>query len=118
MFFFFFFSSRRRHTRLQGDWSSDVCSSDLHIIARLSRPFSLLDDSAVAAPDFSPATVQVVSPRGEGELGGRLLIHLDAPAGLLADPQVAVLHHRAALENLLRAVVEGRVLLNAEVEAG
>src|SRR5256885_6655535 len=29
VFFFFFFSSRRRHTRLQGDWSSDVCSSDL-----------------------------------------------------------------------------------------
>src|SRR2546426_4313847 len=28
-FMFFFFSSRRRHTRLQGDWSSDVCSSDL-----------------------------------------------------------------------------------------
>src|SRR5688500_20350241 len=25
----FFFASRRRHTRLQGDWSSDVCSSDL-----------------------------------------------------------------------------------------
>src|ERR1022692_2936140 len=29
MFCFFFFSSRRRHRRLQGDWSSDVCSSDL-----------------------------------------------------------------------------------------
>src|SRR5256885_12941560 len=29
----FFFSSRRRHTRLQGDWSSDVCSSDLIILA-------------------------------------------------------------------------------------
>src|SRR5256885_13440225 len=28
---FFFFSSRRRHTRLQGDWSSDVCSSDLRV---------------------------------------------------------------------------------------
>src|SRR6266446_9348623 len=27
--FLFFFSSRRRHTILQGDWSSDVCSSDL-----------------------------------------------------------------------------------------
>src|SRR5256885_5450580 len=24
-----FFSSRRRHTRFDGDWSSDVCSSDL-----------------------------------------------------------------------------------------
>src|SRR5438876_10392375 len=27
--FVFFFSSRRRHTRWTGDWSSDVCSSDL-----------------------------------------------------------------------------------------
>src|ERR1022692_3296575 len=32
-----FFSSRRRHTRLQGDWSSDVCSSDLHSRAVFSR---------------------------------------------------------------------------------
>ena len=29
LFCFFFFSSRRRHTRYIGDWSSDVCSSDL-----------------------------------------------------------------------------------------
>src|SRR4051794_39540422 len=29
LYFFFFFSSRRRHTRWTGDWSSDVCSSDL-----------------------------------------------------------------------------------------
>src|SRR2546426_6962907 len=27
----FFFPSRRRHTRLQVDWSSDVCSSDLAV---------------------------------------------------------------------------------------
>src|SRR2546426_10019255 len=39
----FFFSSRRRHTRLQGDWSSDVCSSDLSIHA--SKP-STSDQSA------------------------------------------------------------------------
>src|SRR6266446_9657218 len=39
----FFFSSRRRHTRLQGDWSSDVCSSDLeHGCAdfRTARPLA------------------------------------------------------------------------------
>src|SRR2546429_9595061 len=30
VFIFFFFSSRRRHTRCSRDWSSDVCSSDLH----------------------------------------------------------------------------------------
>src|SRR5207248_8186070 len=29
IFVLFFFSSRRRHTRSYGDWSSDVCSSDL-----------------------------------------------------------------------------------------
>src|SRR5256885_10876942 len=26
---YLFFPSRSRHTKLQGDWSSDVCSSDL-----------------------------------------------------------------------------------------
>src|SRR5256886_8152243 len=36
--FFFFFSSRRRHTRFDCDWSSDVCSSDLHTLrARTSK---------------------------------------------------------------------------------
>src|SRR5699024_11247722 len=29
----FFFSSRRRHTRSKRDWSSDVCSSDLLLLA-------------------------------------------------------------------------------------
>src|SRR6266487_5158856 len=33
---FFFFSSRRRHTRWTGDWSSDVCSSDLEEAAALA----------------------------------------------------------------------------------
>src|SRR5437764_2231893 len=34
--YYFFFSSRRRHTRYIGDWSSDVCSSDL-VCQRLSN---------------------------------------------------------------------------------
>src|SRR5437879_10991759 len=39
--FFFFFSSRRRHTRYIGDWSSDVCSSDLTLLdVTLSLPHS------------------------------------------------------------------------------
>src|SRR2546426_332083 len=49
---FFFFSSRRRHTRLQGDWSSDVCSSDLVLrrggIYRLREVAADLDRQAVA----------------------------------------------------------------------
>src|SRR5437762_14131677 len=35
---FFFFSSRRRHTRYIGDWSSDVCSSDLFERASVPLP--------------------------------------------------------------------------------
>src|SRR5256885_7496909 len=41
-YFVFFFSSRRRHTRLQGDWSSDVCSSDLGLSDREMEVFQLI----------------------------------------------------------------------------
>src|SRR5215210_8493979 len=44
---FFFFSSRRRHTRYIGDWSSDVCSSDL-------AGYLLLLDAALYVVDGSP----------------------------------------------------------------
>src|SRR5437879_7007011 len=37
--FYFFFSSRRRHTRYIGDWSSDVCSSDLSNQSNGARDF-------------------------------------------------------------------------------
>src|SRR5256885_3890245 len=42
LLFVFFFSSRRRHTRLQGDWSSDVCSSDLRARSSNSAAFRTL----------------------------------------------------------------------------
>src|SRR5690554_907094 len=37
--YFFFFSSRRRHTRCGRDWSSDVCSSDLVVLAAFVSPY-------------------------------------------------------------------------------
>src|SRR5256885_14330053 len=45
----FFFSSRRRHTRLQGDWSSDVCSSDLQSVLLLFRTLTLAWPDGAAA---------------------------------------------------------------------
>src|SRR5258708_8117105 len=47
--FMFFFSSRRRHTR-SGDWSSDVCSSDLFLVALAIRlhPFGAVVAGEVA----------------------------------------------------------------------
>src|ERR1039457_5144544 len=46
---FFFFSSRSLHTRLQGDWSSDVCSSDLRTQADRNGVWH--DDDAQILPD-------------------------------------------------------------------
>src|SRR5256885_9500581 len=49
-----FFSSRRRHTRLQGDWSSDVCSSDLWKAEVRLAPGWTLNTTA-----FPPATMPI-----------------------------------------------------------
>src|SRR5437867_13329935 len=45
----FFFSSRRRHTRSYGDWSSDVCSSDL-VVQVLDRERDAVERAARLAP--------------------------------------------------------------------
>src|SRR5256885_9488929 len=55
----FFFSSRRRHTRLQGDWSSDVCSSDLYYVLRpgQQRSFGELIAAQPALPSATATTL-------------------------------------------------------------
>src|SRR3989454_5194292 len=78
---FFFFSSRRRHTRLQGDWSSDVCSSDLRHTYRTRWPWALpggwvrrgenpaqalvreiREETTLEVEVLAPLTVQMESP--------------------------------------------------------
>src|SRR5256885_17059007 len=46
----FFFSSRRRHTRLQGDWSSDVCSSDLPAVQGVTLNLAAGDIGVLIGP--------------------------------------------------------------------
>src|SRR5690606_39876342 len=85
----FFFSSRRRHTRFSRDWSSDVCSSDLHYRQRIKmgQPFSS----------------QMQSQRGDrmslrGSLGrtARLTVVRKAPFGwFLTGAKEEVLLHRS-----------------------
>src|SRR5688500_19369146 len=62
----FFFSSRRRHTRLQGDWSSDVCSSDLDQHAVGAALEAGVDARDVAAVEPHGAGL---APPDRGELG-------------------------------------------------
>src|SRR6266487_6133782 len=59
LIFFFFFSSRRRHTRWTGDWSSDVCSSDLLLVQPLESLRGQL------APSLGIERLLVVSDRLE-----------------------------------------------------
>src|SRR5688500_19722217 len=66
----YFFSSRRRHTRLQGDWSSDVCSSDLELVgtfmdvtargyrAAMTDPTAAADALLGAAPELDEDLVR------------------------------------------------------------
>src|SRR5256885_7094447 len=74
---FFFFSSRRRHTRLQGDWSSDVCSSDLRFhglpaqLARLADAGQLFD--ALAGDQLVHDAV-LESQRRLGQAGAQRLV--------------------------------------------
>src|SRR5690348_4529140 len=89
--FFFFFSSRRRHTRWTGDWSSDVCSSDLVTLPEqidMSNP----SDSAF----YAQATTRV---QGKS-VGDTLVVHgqpivygisipTNAPHGALAEQFLA-----------------------------
>src|SRR2546426_6138018 len=72
--FFFFFSSRRRHTRLQGDWSSDVCSSDLFGWRLCSRSSATDGDERRnrRGADWRGGHSQtVLSPRGRSDTEGR-----------------------------------------------
>src|SRR5688500_20083132 len=67
-FIFFFFSSRRRHTRLQGDWSSDVCSSDLDPPPRSSMSLPSSTD-----PSESKKKLQCAPSRPSSAVDGLLL---------------------------------------------
>src|SRR5437763_12711128 len=72
--YFFFFSSRRRHTRYIGDWSSDVCSSDLKFraagvtVASIGRaPASAALAAEFTAPHVLLSSVDLTSIEEAGK---------------------------------------------------
>src|SRR5205814_6605851 len=75
----FFFSSRRRHTRWPPDWSSDVCSSDLHGLTRRFDGRVAVEDLNVAIPEGT--VFGFLGPNGAGKTTTvRLLAALIAPS--------------------------------------
>src|SRR5437762_5790408 len=60
-----FFSSRRRHTMYIGDWSSDVCSSDLLSIVLRSSPVATVFPFELSRTEVSRSRFQT-SPGRDG----------------------------------------------------
>src|ERR1039457_4196557 len=75
----FFFPSRRRRTRLQGDGSSDVCSSDLEA---LQSPTAVQSDGGVTATKRGIGALVDAEPTVETGASERLPFEVDG--GLLA----------------------------------
>src|SRR3989442_15726532 len=107
----FFFSSRRRHTRCGRDWSSDVCSSDLHEgdppeggnhagEARAERPSPVVEVHPAEDPLEAPGDGEdpedvarvVVDPAVEPRLAGDEDVHVG-----LGDRELDVLDRLSAL---------------------
>src|SRR6267154_3718939 len=84
--YFFFFSSRRRHTRWTGDWSSDVCSSDLDLTAAggtLDGADLIGLNMARRVSDGEQIVVGITSPPGAPTAMGS---SITAPPGQAAGP--------------------------------
>src|SRR5215467_4951209 len=93
---FFFFSSRRRHTSLQGDWSSDVCSSDLAD-----------HDSLPDAPLITMIPVSVRDPASKTAMGNKVSAMLAVLPTHLADPgeRVQLAHAATKIAKAQQAVI-------------
>src|SRR3989454_6378286 len=96
----FFFSSRRRHTRLQGDWSSDVCSSDLDSATGFKRYYKgkLVDEmyTKLGQLDYAAELSQIRAAKPEalyvflpGGMGINFIKQFVA-AGMSKDMQLVV----------------------------
>src|SRR5688500_2162735 len=83
--------SSRRHTRLQGDWSSDVCSSDLETAVRLidtNDPAEVWSDLTATINDEVDSATDRVFAYLRDEIDG-IAVEMDAILGAHLDQLVA-----------------------------
>src|SRR5690348_15720680 len=84
VWFFFFFSSRRRHTRWTGDWSSDVCSSDLyHTVADANQ--AALDATTGLADNCDSAPTKAVQTSATVACATTVVIRVSDSCGNYTD---------------------------------
>src|SRR5207248_7571189 len=107
-----FFSSRRRHTRSYGDWSSDVCSSDLFLHGGMGQDHSAPKNLASLVEvfdngDVGPTQAGASSSRGlDLQQGGMKL----TAQGVGQFARVVLGQNLAQLKIVLRRVWDVSVL--------
>src|SRR5256885_2328983 len=116
----FFFSSRRRHTRLQGDWSSDVCSSDPHPARSSEKESKRSFLQKVAefihpAPDSPDELIETLADAEDNQVIGpesrvmleRVIRMADMTAGdvMVAAPRMDLVNIDAPFDELLHQVI-------------
>src|SRR6267154_6252328 len=105
---FFFFSSRRRHTRWTGDWSSDVCSSDL------------MDELWIEYHEWLNARF-AGKPGRESDGGGDIIVHdwsITSPLRTPRGDRWYVQGNGYTRRKLMRQTVGGDVEAVRNVESG
>src|SRR6266516_6166902 len=87
----FFFSRRRRHTRSYGDWSSDVCSSDLHLQQANRRLVAAMSDRLLERVEGPALLVEALASVEDPVLAAQWLRRIRGDvaelARLVGDPQ-------------------------------
>src|SRR5207248_7080768 len=117
----FFFSSRRRHTRSYGDWSSDVCSSDLVMMPAMRWWRARLESRVRrhappshrrhhhGARHFQAAVRGIAEARlrtGDARLKGSRYQSLACSARLSAERQMRILGIETSCDETSAAVVQ------------
>src|SRR6266581_6353897 len=80
---FFFFSSIRRHTRWTGDWSSDVCSSDLRLerLAEENRSGSCAPDPVARKHSLAEPIYHLCRAQPVERLAEEVELEIRSPRG-------------------------------------
>src|SRR6266516_5569874 len=125
---FFFFSSRRRHTISYGDWSSDVCSSDLVLERALTLARSATRDLRTLCDELEPhelreigfsAAVGALSRRVSSWRGVEIELDIELGSDLGEHAQVGLYQIvREAIDQAVRRGAPSRIEVRLEATEG
>src|SRR5256885_2035797 len=115
-FFFFFFSSRRRHTRLQGDWSSDVCSSDLSSLEQTAAAMEELTSTVKQNAENARQANQLAASASQTAVqGGKVVAGVVDTMGGISESSRKIADIIGVIDSI--AFQTNILALNAAVEA-